>query len=191
MPRPPPSLSIQLKGLSDQEPMITSNDLFYTTKGPGEWPSSPKYIGQLSSAPKARKEVHTPDDCGRTHSLPIVFSPGKSGATKTEAETEAACLPFCKALKESHFSSTLNAFHELEMGVGLLFSSSIYQRACCHPVGSFSNQNAFPSTDFFSPIMGEVAALLFSSQALYVAAPAHGFFPKSVHPPSGPIASML
>ena len=132
--------------------MITSNDMFYAAKGPGEWHSCPKYIGQLSSAPKARKEVHTPDDCGRMHSLPVLL-PEKSGATKTEAETEVAHLPFCKALKESHFSSTLNAFHELEMGVGLLFSSSIYQRACCHPVGSFSNQNAFPSTDFFSPIM--------------------------------------
>ena len=35
--------------------MITSNDLFYAAKGPGEWPSNPKYIAQLSSAPKARK----------------------------------------------------------------------------------------------------------------------------------------
>jgi hypothetical protein len=57
-----------------------------------------------------------------------------------------ASLP--ASAEESHFSSTLNAFQELEMGVGLLFSSSIYQRACCHPVGSSSTQNTFPSTDF-------------------------------------------
>ena len=55
VPRPPPGLSIQLKGRSDRRPMITSNDLFYAAKGPGEWPSSPKYIAQLNSAPKARK----------------------------------------------------------------------------------------------------------------------------------------
>jgi len=118
--------------------MIASNDLFYAAKGPGGWHSSPKYIGQLSSAPKARKEVHTPDDCGRKYFPAPLCSVGKSGATKTEKQKRKLhALPFCKALKKSHFSSTLNAFHELEMGVGLLFSSSIYQRACCHPVGSF------------------------------------------------------
>jgi hypothetical protein len=72
--------------------MITSNDLFYTAKGPGEWPSSPKYIGQLSSAPKARKEVHTHDDCGRTHSLPHCVLSRKIGRNK-DGSRNGSCMP--------------------------------------------------------------------------------------------------
>jgi hypothetical protein len=137
VPRPPLSLSIQLKGLSERESMIASNDLFYAAKGPGGWHSSPKYIGQLSSAPKARKEVHTPDDCGRKHSPAPLCSLGKSGATKTESRNGSCMPPFLQGAERVPLLIDLNAFHELEMGVGLLFSSSIYQRACCHPVGSF------------------------------------------------------
>lgn len=110
----------------------------------------------------------------------------KSGATKTESRNGSRMPPSLQALKSSTSCRTFNAFHELKMGVGLLFSSSIYQRACCHLVGSFSNQNAFPSTDFFSPIDGDLAAFLPTPFLHpFVLSSLHGgsrarFFPKAV-----------
>ena len=195
MPRPPPKSEDSAEGTFNREPMITSNDLFYAAKGPEEWHSSPKYIGQLSSAPNARKEVHTPDNCGED-ALPPHFVLSGIGRNKDGSRNGKLHVSLSAGAEESHFSSSLNAFLELEMGAGLLFSSSIYQRACCHPVGSSSNQNTFPSTDFLFTNHGRRGCVpkpscTFLSRVLYVAAPAYGVFPKSVHPPLGPIASTL
>lgn len=106
MPRPPPSLSIQLKGLSDREPMITGNDLFSAAKGPGRWHSSPKiYRPAEQRAGKLVRRVHKPDDCGRTHFLRIVVS--EIGRNKDGKQKRKPHASFSAGAEESHFLSDL------------------------------------------------------------------------------------
>jgi hypothetical protein len=91
MPRLPPNPSIQLKGLSGQEPVITGDDL---PKGLGDGIQVLNISGQLSSGLQARKKVHKADGCGEDAPPAHLWS-RKSGATKTAAETETACLLLC------------------------------------------------------------------------------------------------